>query len=129
MLSITNNQKTGKIDNKTIKNIARNHGINVKNKNEVKILIEKYDQKIKSLKYEIVKHENRKEYNKANYIYELNRGYFYRNLKPKIVPNQNLTNDVLENYWSKYWDKNENENENRDYINLIKKCESKDDFV
>ena len=47
--------------------------------------------------------EDRRNYKKENYFYELNRSYYYRSLKDKILSNQNINHSDLKDYLVKYW--------------------------
>ena len=100
--TINRNEKKVLIDILKIYNIS-----NICNRNDIKIIKEKIVQAIDKTKSEINKIEKRKEYKKNNYNYELNRGYFYRKLDQKLIPNEDLDYNELKNLRGKYWNKNE----------------------
>ena len=61
------------------------------------------NQKIADIKSNINILERRKAKNKANYMFELNRGVFYRSLKKNVEINELVTIDNIKEYWDTQW--------------------------
>src|SRR5215469_10896135 len=100
-----------------ISKLARKHGLNEKYINDLKIVEEKTRQEINQIEKRIATAEKRKDFNKANYIFELNRTAFYRKLKSVAQTDHSIEEKEVFQFWEKMWNKEKISN---NYEHLLK---------
>ncbi|KAG0435770.1 LINE-1 retrotransposable element ORF2 protein [Dictyocoela muelleri] len=108
-----------------IDNVISNNKLNNKDKKSFQQLSKRYKLKNKGEEYKIFKSKTeqditiinkrkslyikRREYNKNNYLFELNRKAFYRNLNNEKIINNVDNEESLKDYWMNMWNKENND--------------------
>ena len=114
------NNTFGKKENRTIaEKILKLYGrkFNLAN---LKTIGERINQEIKNKEYKKYKIESRTDYNKTNFMFELNRRAFYRKMEENNNSKYLINKDPVKEFWSKMWENDET----KDYSILIDTLEN-----
>ena len=82
----------------------------------LRLIEEKIRQEINQVKKRMSTAETRRKFSKENYVFELNRAAFYRQLKGNEEKQTNIEENNIMEYWDRMWRKEEHEN---DYTQLL----------